>query len=303
MSGMRYIGMVATTGFVLALPILLFTTNIRFLASDTGFLEGAPAPARRGPEHRDHAGRARLCRGRDRAVLRGRRGDAASPGVHGGRGDRAPQRGRDDSHARREEPHANALPGKRGGAGVRVGLRGGRGALVGGTLGTGAGGVRPRRRGCGHRGGRGGRDHRPGRIRERLGAAARDHLHQRLLAARPHQGPAHPDVPGVILGRGDADRGGAGAGGGDGAGRGCGGLPLVHAPAARGRRRTGRRRTGGERTGGRRGGGERTGKGRAGRERTGGRRAGRERTGGRARRRRANRRKTSRTRANRRKTS
>ncbi len=41
MSGMRYIGMVATTGFVLALPVLLFTTNIRFLASDTGFLEGA----------------------------------------------------------------------------------------------------------------------------------------------------------------------------------------------------------------------------------------------------------------------
>ena len=41
MSGMRYIGMVATAGFVLALPILLFTTNIRFLASDTGFLEGA----------------------------------------------------------------------------------------------------------------------------------------------------------------------------------------------------------------------------------------------------------------------
>ena len=40
MSGMRYIGMVATTGFVLALPILLFTTNIRFLASDTGYLEG-----------------------------------------------------------------------------------------------------------------------------------------------------------------------------------------------------------------------------------------------------------------------
>ena len=41
MSAMRYIGIVATTGFVLALPILLFTTNIRFLASDTGFLEGA----------------------------------------------------------------------------------------------------------------------------------------------------------------------------------------------------------------------------------------------------------------------
>ena len=40
MSGMRYIGMVATAGFVLALPILLFTTNIRFLASDTGYLEG-----------------------------------------------------------------------------------------------------------------------------------------------------------------------------------------------------------------------------------------------------------------------
>ena len=40
MSGMRYTGMVATAGFVLALPILLFTTNIRFLASDTGYLEG-----------------------------------------------------------------------------------------------------------------------------------------------------------------------------------------------------------------------------------------------------------------------
>lgn len=41
MSAMRYIGMVATAGFVIALPILLFTTNIRFLASDTGFLESS----------------------------------------------------------------------------------------------------------------------------------------------------------------------------------------------------------------------------------------------------------------------
>ncbi len=40
MSAMRYLGMVATVGFVLALPILLFTTNIRFLASDSGYLEG-----------------------------------------------------------------------------------------------------------------------------------------------------------------------------------------------------------------------------------------------------------------------
>lgn len=39
MSAMRYVGMVATVGFVLALPILLFTTNIRFLASDSGYLE------------------------------------------------------------------------------------------------------------------------------------------------------------------------------------------------------------------------------------------------------------------------
>ena len=39
MSAMRYLGMVATVGFVLALPILLFTTNIRFLASDSGYLE------------------------------------------------------------------------------------------------------------------------------------------------------------------------------------------------------------------------------------------------------------------------
>jgi len=31
---------IASVGFVLALPILLFTTNIRFLASDTGYLEG-----------------------------------------------------------------------------------------------------------------------------------------------------------------------------------------------------------------------------------------------------------------------
>jgi len=40
MSAMRYVGMVATVGFVLALPILLFTTNIRFLASDSRYLEG-----------------------------------------------------------------------------------------------------------------------------------------------------------------------------------------------------------------------------------------------------------------------
>ncbi len=32
--------MIATAGFVLAVPILLFTTNIRFLASDTGYIEG-----------------------------------------------------------------------------------------------------------------------------------------------------------------------------------------------------------------------------------------------------------------------
>ena len=40
MMAMRVIGWVATVGFVLAVPILLFTTNIRFLASDTGYLEG-----------------------------------------------------------------------------------------------------------------------------------------------------------------------------------------------------------------------------------------------------------------------
>ena len=40
MSAMRYAGLLATAAFVLALPILLFTTNIRFLASDTGYLEG-----------------------------------------------------------------------------------------------------------------------------------------------------------------------------------------------------------------------------------------------------------------------
>ncbi len=40
MNAMRSVGMVATVAFVFALPILLFTTNIRFLASDTGFLEG-----------------------------------------------------------------------------------------------------------------------------------------------------------------------------------------------------------------------------------------------------------------------
>ncbi len=40
MSPMRLLPAIATAGFVLALPILLFTTNIRFLASDTGYLEG-----------------------------------------------------------------------------------------------------------------------------------------------------------------------------------------------------------------------------------------------------------------------
>ena len=40
MSAMRYAGLLATAAFVLALPVLLFTTNIRFLASDTGYLEG-----------------------------------------------------------------------------------------------------------------------------------------------------------------------------------------------------------------------------------------------------------------------
>ena len=40
MSAMRYASLLATAAFVLALPILLFTTNIRFLASDTGYLEG-----------------------------------------------------------------------------------------------------------------------------------------------------------------------------------------------------------------------------------------------------------------------
>ncbi|MBH77902.1 MAG: TIGR01906 family membrane protein [Dehalococcoidia bacterium] len=41
MRAMRFLPMVATVGFILALPVLLFTTNIRFLASDTGYLEGA----------------------------------------------------------------------------------------------------------------------------------------------------------------------------------------------------------------------------------------------------------------------
>ncbi|MCY3647424.1 MAG: TIGR01906 family membrane protein [Chloroflexi bacterium] len=40
MSGMRILPALASVGFVLAVPILLFTTNIRFLASDTGYLEG-----------------------------------------------------------------------------------------------------------------------------------------------------------------------------------------------------------------------------------------------------------------------
>ncbi len=40
MSGMRILPAIASAGFVLAVPILLFTTNIRFLASDTGYLEG-----------------------------------------------------------------------------------------------------------------------------------------------------------------------------------------------------------------------------------------------------------------------
>lgn len=40
MSGMRILPAIASVGFVLAVPILLFTTNIRFLASDTGYLEG-----------------------------------------------------------------------------------------------------------------------------------------------------------------------------------------------------------------------------------------------------------------------
>lgn len=40
MSPMRLLPAIATAGFVLAIPILLFTTNIRFLASDTGYLEG-----------------------------------------------------------------------------------------------------------------------------------------------------------------------------------------------------------------------------------------------------------------------
>ena len=40
MSGMRILPVLASVGFVLAVPILLFTTNIRFLASDTGYLEG-----------------------------------------------------------------------------------------------------------------------------------------------------------------------------------------------------------------------------------------------------------------------
>ena len=40
MSAMRFFPVAATVAFVLAVPILLFTTNIRFLASDTGYLEG-----------------------------------------------------------------------------------------------------------------------------------------------------------------------------------------------------------------------------------------------------------------------
>lgn len=40
MMGMRILPAIASVGFVLAVPILLFTTNIRFLASDTGYLEG-----------------------------------------------------------------------------------------------------------------------------------------------------------------------------------------------------------------------------------------------------------------------
>lgn len=40
MSAMRLLPILASAAFVLALPILLFTTNIRFLASDTGYLEG-----------------------------------------------------------------------------------------------------------------------------------------------------------------------------------------------------------------------------------------------------------------------
>ena len=40
MNPMRLLPAIATAGFVLAVPILLFTTNIRFLASDTGYLEG-----------------------------------------------------------------------------------------------------------------------------------------------------------------------------------------------------------------------------------------------------------------------
>ena len=40
MSGMRILPAIASVGFVLDVPILLFTTNIRFLASDTGYLEG-----------------------------------------------------------------------------------------------------------------------------------------------------------------------------------------------------------------------------------------------------------------------
>ena len=40
MSAMRFVPAVASVAFVLAVPILLFTTNIRFLASDVGYLEG-----------------------------------------------------------------------------------------------------------------------------------------------------------------------------------------------------------------------------------------------------------------------
>lgn len=40
MSAMRFFPIAASVAFVLAVPILLFTTNIRFLASDVGYLEG-----------------------------------------------------------------------------------------------------------------------------------------------------------------------------------------------------------------------------------------------------------------------
>ena len=44
MSGMRILPAIASVGFVLAVPILLFTTNIRFLAS--GGVCGATTPRR-----------------------------------------------------------------------------------------------------------------------------------------------------------------------------------------------------------------------------------------------------------------